>query len=341
MAQAEPVIRAALPDANVPTSIRSSGLPVVHGSVTDLDGVLDGWLTEQADGIACVIGAPAFPPAVTPRPLADPGTLQGPRIRPGRPRRPGAVRRGRRRGGRPLCGDDPGDPATGRPARRLTPAGRAQRDRRSGPGRPPTGSDEIGRRAGRPGCRTVPAYTVTDLVGSPREPVDDRNRDVAWRHLHRPPGTPVEQGRHPEAPRRSAGGSHPQLGGWCGKDRLGMIHSEESVAAELDRVARRPPAEAAPPVLAGFAVEVAAGPRGVRPAGTARPDGRAAAGPHRGVRRRGPARGRLPGLVHGPLRAGRRGHGGVRRGRADRLREGGRRKRLALAGLDLPVRPGQ
>ena len=31
MAEAEPVIRAALPDANVPTSIRSSGVPVVHG----------------------------------------------------------------------------------------------------------------------------------------------------------------------------------------------------------------------------------------------------------------------------------------------------------------------
>ena len=33
MAEAEPVIRAVLPDANVPTSIRSSGVPVVHGSV--------------------------------------------------------------------------------------------------------------------------------------------------------------------------------------------------------------------------------------------------------------------------------------------------------------------
>ena len=31
MAEAEPVIRAVLPDANVPTSIRSSGVPVVHG----------------------------------------------------------------------------------------------------------------------------------------------------------------------------------------------------------------------------------------------------------------------------------------------------------------------
>ena len=36
MAEAEPVIRAVLPDANVPTSIRSSGVPVVHGSASDL-----------------------------------------------------------------------------------------------------------------------------------------------------------------------------------------------------------------------------------------------------------------------------------------------------------------
>jgi DNA helicase IV len=60
MAQAEPVIRAALPDANVPTSIRSSGVPVVHGAVTELESVLDTWLAAHADGIACVIGDPAF-----------------------------------------------------------------------------------------------------------------------------------------------------------------------------------------------------------------------------------------------------------------------------------------
>ncbi len=57
MAEAEPVIRAALPDANVPTSIRGSGVPVVHGSVSDLDAVLDTWLAAHAEGIACVIGA--------------------------------------------------------------------------------------------------------------------------------------------------------------------------------------------------------------------------------------------------------------------------------------------
>ena len=60
MAVAEPVIRAALPDANVPTSIRSSGLPVVYGAVSELGEILDGWLAAHADGIACVIGDPAF-----------------------------------------------------------------------------------------------------------------------------------------------------------------------------------------------------------------------------------------------------------------------------------------
>ncbi|MFD5510466.1 RNA polymerase recycling motor ATPase HelR [Streptomyces sp. NPDC127051] len=60
MAQAEPVIRAVLPDANVPTSVRGSGIPVVHGSVADLDSVLDTWLAANADGIACVIGDPSF-----------------------------------------------------------------------------------------------------------------------------------------------------------------------------------------------------------------------------------------------------------------------------------------
>jgi DNA helicase IV len=61
MAEAEPVIRAALPDANVPVSIRSTGLPVVHGSAAELGPVLVAWLAEHAEGIACVIGDPAFP----------------------------------------------------------------------------------------------------------------------------------------------------------------------------------------------------------------------------------------------------------------------------------------
>jgi DNA helicase IV len=55
MAEAEPVIRAVLPDANVPTSIRSSRIPVVHGSTSELDAVLGSWLSSHTDGIACVI----------------------------------------------------------------------------------------------------------------------------------------------------------------------------------------------------------------------------------------------------------------------------------------------
>jgi len=60
MAEAEPVIRAVFPDANVPTSIRSSGVPVVHGPTSDLRSILDTWLATHPDGIACVIGDPTF-----------------------------------------------------------------------------------------------------------------------------------------------------------------------------------------------------------------------------------------------------------------------------------------
>jgi hypothetical protein len=63
MAEAEPVIRAVLPDANVPASIRSTGVPVAHGSVSERDAILDAWLAANAEGIACVIGDPVFPPA--------------------------------------------------------------------------------------------------------------------------------------------------------------------------------------------------------------------------------------------------------------------------------------
>ncbi|MEU6234344.1 RNA polymerase recycling motor ATPase HelR [Kitasatospora sp. NPDC047058] len=65
MAEAEPVIRAVLPDANVPTSVRSSGLPVAHGAVSERDAILDTWLAEHPEGVACVIGDPTFRP--TPR----------------------------------------------------------------------------------------------------------------------------------------------------------------------------------------------------------------------------------------------------------------------------------
>jgi hypothetical protein len=57
MAEAEPVIRAALPGANVPTSIRESGIPVRHSPVADLEVVLRSWIDEHAEGTAVVIGS--------------------------------------------------------------------------------------------------------------------------------------------------------------------------------------------------------------------------------------------------------------------------------------------
>ncbi len=62
MAEAEPVIRAVLPDANVPTSVRRSGVPVARGARADLDAVLDAWLAAHPEGTACVLGAEVVPP---------------------------------------------------------------------------------------------------------------------------------------------------------------------------------------------------------------------------------------------------------------------------------------
>lgn len=59
MTEAEPVIRAAIPDANVPTSVRSSGLPVAHGMRGDLAASVAGWLAADPAGIGCVIAEPA------------------------------------------------------------------------------------------------------------------------------------------------------------------------------------------------------------------------------------------------------------------------------------------
>jgi hypothetical protein len=56
MGEAEPVIRAALPDANVPTSIRSTGAPVERGPVSALRTTVETWLAEHQEGLACVIG---------------------------------------------------------------------------------------------------------------------------------------------------------------------------------------------------------------------------------------------------------------------------------------------
>jgi hypothetical protein len=60
MVEAAPVIHAVLPDANVPTSIRRSGVPVAHGRAAERSSILDAWLAEHDEGVACVIGDPSF-----------------------------------------------------------------------------------------------------------------------------------------------------------------------------------------------------------------------------------------------------------------------------------------
>ena len=76
MAEAEVIIRAALPDANVPTSVRESGIPVHHGALDELEAIVETWLTEHGEGIACVIGAPDF--AARPRVRSlTPGLAKG------------------------------------------------------------------------------------------------------------------------------------------------------------------------------------------------------------------------------------------------------------------------
>ncbi|WP_271798849.1 RNA polymerase recycling motor ATPase HelR [Dietzia maris] len=58
MEAAAPVIRSVRPDANVPESVRRSGLPVEYGHVEDLQHVIDGWLATHSEGTVCVICAP-------------------------------------------------------------------------------------------------------------------------------------------------------------------------------------------------------------------------------------------------------------------------------------------
>lgn len=55
MVEAEPVIRSVFPHANVPTSVRRSGVPVEHALVSDLGSILEGWLAEHPEGVAAVI----------------------------------------------------------------------------------------------------------------------------------------------------------------------------------------------------------------------------------------------------------------------------------------------
>ncbi|MGW9158495.1 RNA polymerase recycling motor ATPase HelR [Microbacterium sp. NPDC055665] len=73
MATAAPLVLAAIPDANVPTSVRESGIPVRFGEAATLPDVLGAWLDAHPDGVACVIGDPDFAPTERVRSLTPEG----------------------------------------------------------------------------------------------------------------------------------------------------------------------------------------------------------------------------------------------------------------------------
>ena len=88
MAVAEPVIRAMLPDANVPASIRSTGIPVGYGlgrgAGRDRGRLARRPRRRRGDRLR------RRRPRRSGRsqgPVADPGAVEGSRVRPGRPRR--------------------------------------------------------------------------------------------------------------------------------------------------------------------------------------------------------------------------------------------------------------
>ena len=114
MAEAEPVIRAVLPDANVPAfhpQHRRPGRPRIH------PGSRPGprQLARRAYRGDRLRHRRSHVPGHVPRPVAGPGAVEGARVRPGRPRRPSGVWPGHRGSGGPLRGDDPSDPATRHP----------------------------------------------------------------------------------------------------------------------------------------------------------------------------------------------------------------------------------
>lgn len=65
MDTAAPMIRRALPDAGVPTSIRRGKSPVRYAPMSALDEILKQWLTDNHEGVACVITMDPLAPTST------------------------------------------------------------------------------------------------------------------------------------------------------------------------------------------------------------------------------------------------------------------------------------
>ncbi|WP_303708932.1 MULTISPECIES: RNA polymerase recycling motor ATPase HelR [Microbacterium] len=73
MTVAAPTILEALPDANVPVSVRESGIPVRHGNAVERDEVVAEWLAANPEGVVAVIGDPGFAPRPRVRALSPEG----------------------------------------------------------------------------------------------------------------------------------------------------------------------------------------------------------------------------------------------------------------------------
>ncbi|MGH3688534.1 MAG: RNA polymerase recycling motor ATPase HelR [Microbacterium sp.] len=70
---AAPAILEAIPDANVPMSVRESGAPVRYEVAPSLPHLLRTWLASHAEGVACVIGSTDFAPTPRVRALTPEG----------------------------------------------------------------------------------------------------------------------------------------------------------------------------------------------------------------------------------------------------------------------------
>jgi len=76
MSEAAPVIRTALPDANVPTSVRSSGIPVRRADLAEREAIIAAWLARNDEGTGVVIGDSTFADTARVRSLT-PETVKG------------------------------------------------------------------------------------------------------------------------------------------------------------------------------------------------------------------------------------------------------------------------
>jgi len=180
MAEAEPVI---WPCSRTPTC-RPPSAAATSPSCTDLLRIWARSSTPVPPLMPTVSPASSAIPRSgrRPRPVADPGAVEGARVRPGRPHRPTSVRHRHRRSGRPLCRDDPSDPATRHPHEPLTAAKAS-----TVPGVHIAAHRQRGQhsyRRGRRACLVGDLRSDDDDAADIGDPIGDQVPDCAAVHVH-------------------------------------------------------------------------------------------------------------------------------------------------------------